>query len=126
MPMPREIERFSPEVEAGIDKRFNTVVGLIDAAGAEASKIQKSGNFAEVQKEAGAGDIVTVGDMAVQEMLLEEMARQFPHDEFDSEELSKSDKSATEGPFKWVLDPIDGTVGYRNNMEEWGISCGIH
>jgi myo-inositol-1(or 4)-monophosphatase len=74
----------------------------------------------------GDGTRVTAVDKAISQNILEEVLRQFPEDQFFSEELAEG-----EGPwqvssrFCWVLDPIDGTNNYANGLAHCAISLAL-
>ena len=62
---------------------------------------------------------VTAVDLAVAREVFAELSREFPDDDFFSEEMDPGKKAlARRAEFCWVLDPIDGT----NNFA-LGISC---
>ena len=72
------------------------------------------------------GTRVTAIDIAISEHIMAAIAREFPQDQFFSEELTP-----TEAPipvvarFCWVLDPIDGTNNYANGISHCAISLAL-
>ncbi|MBQ7306304.1 MAG: inositol monophosphatase [Clostridia bacterium] len=66
-------------------------------------------------------DFVTEADLAVQEFLLEELAKLFPTAKFFAEE--KKDNVLTDA-LTFIIDPIDGTTNYFRKRECSVISVG--
>ena len=68
------------------------------------------------------GSRVTAIDVAISEGIFRELAAQFPHDQYFSEELSETGAPLpVTARFSWVLDPIDGT----NNFALGFVHCAI-
>ena len=56
---------------------------------------------------------VTFADFAISEKLFAELRRDFPQDDYCSEEASPLDEvSELSARYAWVIDPIDGTNNY--------------
>lgn len=69
---------------------------------------------------------VTFADFAISEKLLCELRRDFPHDDFCSEESNPMDEVLQlESDFAWVMDPIDGTNNYALGFSVCAISVGL-
>lgn len=70
--------------------------------------------FGEVSSEWKEDDTrVTFADFAISEKLFAELRRDFPEDDYCSEEASPQDEVISlEARFAWVVDPIDGTNNY--------------
>jgi len=72
------------------------------------------------------GTRVTPVDIAISEGIVAELGRQFPDDDYFSEELTHAP-----GPisltkrFAWILDPIDGTNNYALGIAHCAISLGL-
>jgi myo-inositol-1(or 4)-monophosphatase len=72
------------------------------------------------------GTRVTAVDIAISEHIQAAITRQFPADQFFSEELAPTDKPvAITARFCWVLDPIDGTNNYANGIIYCAISLAL-
>jgi myo-inositol-1(or 4)-monophosphatase len=72
------------------------------------------------------GTRVTATDIAISEAIFAELARQFPADQFLSEELAGSkDPIAVTARFAWVLDPIDGTNNFALGIPHCAIALGL-
>ena len=71
-------------------------------------------------------DLVTKADFASEQQLIAHIRQHFPEDGIVSEEGSQSaDEASRAVSFRWILDPIDGTVNYANRMPGWAISIGL-
>ncbi|MBL9214488.1 MAG: inositol monophosphatase family protein [Opitutaceae bacterium] len=72
------------------------------------------------------GTKVTPVDLAISRQIQEAVGRQFPDDQFFSEELTPADAAVpVTSRFCWVLDPIDGTNNYANGISHCAISLGL-
>ena len=72
------------------------------------------------------GTKVTAVDLAISEHIMAAITRQFPADQFFSEELTPTEAPVpVTARFCWVLDPIDGTNNYANGISHCAISLGL-
>lgn len=99
---------------------FQTLRNTIITAGELAQNTRKDGLSIKVK---GRQDFVTQADVAVENFLRQEIQKHYPDDAFLGEEsgLTKID-SSTKQQGIWVIDPIDGTTNYSQNMDYWCIS----
>lgn len=75
--------------------------------------------FAEVE-------LVTKADFASEQRIIAHIHQHFPEDGVVSKEGSQSaDEASRSGSFRWIFDPIDGTVNYANRIPGWAISIGL-
>jgi len=68
-------------------------------------------------------DPVSAADRAVERLLRERLAEEFPADAAIGEETGVS--PARESPFIWVIDPIDGTTNFVNGLPLFAASIGV-
>lgn len=69
---------------------------------------------------------VTFADFAISEKLFAELRRDFPQDDYCSEEASPMDEEMTLGAdFAWIVDPIDGTNNYALGFPICAISLAL-
>ena len=64
-------------------------------------------------------DLVTEADLKSEEILMKAIKKHFPDDGIISEE-SETIKSSTKR--SWIIDPLDGTVNYANNIPQVAIT----
>lgn len=83
--------------------------------------------FGQVASEWKADDTrVTFADFAISEKLFAELRRDFPGDDYCSEEASPMDEDmALEAEFAWIVDPIDGTNNYALGFPICAISLAL-
>lgn len=70
----------------------------------------------------GRIDLVTETDVAVEEMLKDELARLLPGSTFLAEESAKDGEL---GEFTWIIDPIDGTTNFAHGLPMVADSIGL-
>ncbi|MFO8026322.1 MAG: inositol monophosphatase [Opitutales bacterium] len=69
---------------------------------------------------------VTFADFAISEKLFTELRRDFPKDDYCSEEASPMDEAIElEADFAWIIDPIDGTNNYALGVPICAISLAL-
>lgn len=64
-------------------------------------------------------DLVTNADLKAEEILIEAITKYFPEDGVISEE---SDEVISSNGRSWLIDPLDGTVNYANNIPQVAIT----
>jgi len=72
--------------------------------------------------------LVTDADQAVQDFLMDAIARRFPGDAVISEETQSDPRRHAEvgtAPRCWVIDPIDGTRNYVRRVPMFSVSIGL-
>ena len=80
----------------------------------------------QIDSKLNSFDLVTQADVASEERLVGFIREQFPEDGIVAEEGSQSaDEADRDRGFRWVLDPIDGTINYANRLPIWAISIGL-
>jgi myo-inositol-1(or 4)-monophosphatase len=66
-----------------------------------------------------AHDILAEGDLKSEKLIIEKIKQTFPRHSILSEEAGEEDH---EKEYLWVIDPIDGTINFARNIEEYAIS----
>ena len=70
----------------------------------------------------GPGDFVTNCDKKVEKILIEELQTARPNYSILSEEIGKINNDES---FRWIIDPIDGTVNFLHGIPHFAISIGL-
>ncbi|MDY0214297.1 MAG: inositol monophosphatase [Bacilli bacterium] len=70
----------------------------------------------------GSFDTLTNVDLAIEETLIKEIKKAFPHDSIISEEFNPLGKVNGR---TWVIDPIDGTVNFSRGGTNFGIQIAL-
>jgi myo-inositol-1(or 4)-monophosphatase len=102
-----------------LDNFLATAEKIVREAGLIAKKMS---SYPQVLKHKEHGDIVTEGDLSVEEYVLSSLKEQFPNHGFDSEEKGGENIKAE---YVWVLDPIDGTKYYAKNIPLYSVSLAL-
>ncbi len=67
----------------------------------------------KISNKEGVNNLVTEADHAAEKAIMETIRQQFPDHFILSEE---SGEMATASEYKWIIDPIDGTVNYAHGI----------
>lgn len=70
------------------------------------------------------GDIATLGDVAAQAYIIEEIRRRFPDDGIKAEEGAEVPLHGI-NDVVWHVDPLDGTLNFKRHMGPWAVSIGV-
>lgn len=97
-----------------------TLIEAIEAGGRELEHYFH-GQFTISNKE-GVNNLVTQADFASERAILAVIKAAFPKDGIVSEE---SPEEVTDSEYKWIIDPIDGTVNFANGIPICCVSIGI-
>jgi myo-inositol-1(or 4)-monophosphatase len=68
----------------------------------------------------GPQDFVTAADLAVETLIRERIAQQFPNDAIIGEEEGRQGDTSTGDV--WIIDPIDGTTNFMRGLPDWAVS----
>ena len=68
------------------------------------------------------GTVVTPTDYEIEDCLRNSILSQFPNHGIHGEERGQTNPSS---PYKWIIDPIDGTVGFSRGVPLWGTLIGL-
>lgn len=80
------------------------------------------GKTLKTKSKSDALDIVTEADLASEAFILKEIHKEFPDHDFLSEE---SGTSGSRSPFRWIIDPIDGTKEFASGMPLFAVLLGL-
>ena len=72
----------------------------------------------EVTNKDAEFDLITNLDLKIEKFLIEEIKKNYPNFDIVSEEFNNNNQ-ITENCF--IIDPIDGTINFSNNIPLWGI-----
>lgn len=100
----------------------SALITVMDRAVEKAAKGLRR-DFGEVEhlqiSRKGPGDFVSNADLKAQEILRTELAKARPEFGFIMEE---GDEKQTDKPFRWIIDPLDGTTNFLHAVPHWAIS----
>jgi myo-inositol-1(or 4)-monophosphatase len=73
-------------------------------------------------REKGPFDLVTDADLASQRVIVETILETHPGHTILGEEGLQADPT---NPWKWIVDPLDGTVNFAHGLPPWCVSIGL-
>ena len=83
-------------------------------------KDRQGSSFAISKK--GRINLVTEMDLASEELIVGQLLSAFPDHQILAEERGQSDSSS---PWKWIIDPLDGTTNYAHGYRFFCVSIGL-
>jgi myo-inositol-1(or 4)-monophosphatase len=96
---------------------------LIEAARAGAAEIQRFfNNSFRISNKEGVNNLVTEADHASEKAIIEVIKSKFPDHYILSEEAGEIVQDST---YKWIIDPIDGTVNFAHGIPLNCVSIGV-
>jgi myo-inositol-1(or 4)-monophosphatase len=101
------------------DVYLNAAVDAARAAGAVALKRQRDLGPA---RQKGVKDLVTEADIECDRLIRARLTEAFPDHDLLTEEEGALDRG---GEYRWIVDPIDGTINYAHGIPLWGVSVGL-
>ncbi|MEY2581057.1 MAG: monophosphatase [Ilumatobacteraceae bacterium] len=76
----------------------------------------------EIQQKSARSNIVTWADEASQATIVELLLDRHPDHAILGEEGSAGN---AEGPYTWIVDPLDGTSNYARGLSPWSVSIAV-
>jgi myo-inositol-1(or 4)-monophosphatase len=98
---------------------FELAINLAQVAGAELRN-----RFGQQQAITLKGDLdpVTEADHAADRLIRQGIQAHFPNHTILSEEFGEL---TADGPARWIIDPLDGTVNYAHGFPHFAVSIGV-
>ena len=91
-------------------------------AGTAAMEYFRQKDRIESRNKLNDSDIVTVADRVSESIIKDFITRHYPEHSIMSEESELIDGDA---PWRWVIDPIDGTSNFFAGLPLWSVSIGL-
>ncbi len=103
-------------------KFSDTAKAAIEVA-LEAGQLLKKGfnSHYKISNKEGIQNLVTEYDMRSEKFIIEELKKRFPDSGFLAEEEGAFGKSE----FKWIIDPLDGTVNFAHKIPFFCVSIAL-
>lgn len=73
----------------------------------------------------GAIDLVTDADRAAEALIAERLRAACPDHDLIGEEGARADPAQRLSPFRWLVDPLDGTTNYAHGFPHFAVSIGL-
>ena len=114
----------SQKIITEIERRMKPVDMILPEVAAMLREMQ-SGNL-EIDTKSNPMDLVTKADLASEKRILECIRKHFPEDDILAEEASYLESLPDyKADFRWVIDPVDGTINYAHGLPLYGVSIGL-
>jgi myo-inositol-1(or 4)-monophosphatase len=91
-------------------------------AGAEVLKYYFNSKTLKISNKEGINNLVTEADHAAEKAIIETIQESFPEHFILSEEAGEVKMDSS---YKWIIDPIDGTVNYAHGIPLCCVSIGL-
>src|SRR3954463_6247594 len=115
-------------VRQGVDSfagvsQSNLLESALDAARAGGARLMEGlDRPTEIQQKSARSNIVTWADQAAHDAIVEVLLGRYPDHAILGEEGSAGN---ADGPYTWIVDPLDGTSNYARGMSPWGVSIAV-
>ena len=114
--------RYAPTSFAGVSDT-NLLESALDAARAGGERLMEGLlRPPEIIQKSARSNIVTWADEAAQATIVELLLGRYPDHAILGEEGSAGNP---DGPYTWIVDPLDGTSNYARGMSPWGVSIAV-
>ncbi len=101
----------------------STLIKAVNAGAAELTRFF-NGTFKISNKE-GINNLVTEADHAAEKAIIDIINEEFPEHNILSEEAGEVLIVTGDSEYKWIIDPIDGTVNFANGIPICCVSIGL-
>ncbi|MCQ2096392.1 MAG: inositol monophosphatase [Fibrobacter sp.] len=71
-----------------------------------------------------AKDVVTIADVTSEKIIVDGLSAAFPTHSIRTEEAGVI--AGSDSRYRWIIDPVDGTVNFSRGIPLWGISIALH
>ena len=108
-----------------LNEELQTAMNLARQAGALIMEFYRTGVATE--EKIGADnhiEPVTIADRAASELIVEGLEKAFPNDGILSEEAADT-KERLSKERVWMIDPMDGTLGFINRQDDFAVQIGL-
>ena len=106
----------------------NSLLPITESAARRAGALLSSrfGHAASgVSSKSTPTDLVSDADRAADELLRRLISEARPGDSILTEESGESGDGTSESGFRWIVDPLDGTINFLFGIPVWAISIGL-
>src|SRR5690606_1742156 len=113
----------SPGGQPGMTDQFlETAISVAREAGAILR--DRYGKDHEVRFK-GPVDMVTEADAAAEALIAERLRSLYPDHDLLGEEGATGSSDASGSPYRWIIDPLDGTTNFAHSMPHFSVSIGL-
>lgn len=73
----------------------------------------------------GPVDLVTEADAASEALIAQRLRAAFPDHQLLAEEGARETSDHSSSPYRWVVDPLDGTTNFAHSLPPFAVSIGL-
>lgn len=73
----------------------------------------------------GPVDLVTEADAAAEALIARRLRAAYPDHQLLGEEGARSAGDTSDSPYRWVIDPLDGTTNFAHGFPHFAVSIGL-
>ena len=77
----------------------------------------------EIHKKDHPINLVTEADLAAEKVVIQSIQQAYPNHQILSEEEGL--QALQNSPFKWIIDPLDGTTNFAHGFPMYNVSIGL-
>jgi myo-inositol-1(or 4)-monophosphatase len=104
---------------------YRSFQGAAEAVAAEAGALLLRAYGRVSAREKGPADLVTEADLASQELITRRLLEAFPGHTLLAEEEGVGPPTDFDAPWRWVVDPLDGTMNFAHGFPFWCVSVAL-
>lgn len=110
---------------SALRKHLKRTLPLACEAAVEAGQFieKKFGRYRSISHKPMAG-LVTEADRGAERIILRVLRKKFPHDHYWAEETGRRE-AKWKSPFRWHIDPLDGTTNFVHHLPMFCVSIGL-
>lgn len=109
-------------IDPDLDARYRLARSVATHAGREAIAHWRNRSALTVSDKGSLQDLVSEADRAVERLIRDAIAAEFPADGILGEEYGLNPGSSR---FTWVIDPIDGTSPFLHGLPSWCVAIAV-
>lgn len=112
----------TPSLNAATGERFRALLEVTETAGQYALDYFANQACLVSETKAAPMDVVSQADRETEAMIRAALSRHFPSDGLVGEEGGTHLGSS---PYRWVIDPIDGTLPFLSGLPHWCVAIAL-
>lgn len=99
--------------------------GAAERIAVEAGSLLRDAYGRVPAREKGPADLVTEADVASQRLIALRLRETFPGHALMAEEEGADVLTDDAGPWRWIVDPLDGTMNFAHGFPFWAVSVAL-
>jgi myo-inositol-1(or 4)-monophosphatase len=104
---------------------YRTFQAAAGSIAVEAGSVLRKAYGRVSAREKGPADLVTEADLESQRLIARRLAEAFPDHTLLAEEDIAGAETDYDRPWRWIVDPLDGTVNFAHGFPFWAVSIAL-